>query len=896
MNFVEGLASLKSVRGSQKSLSTKFIHNASSAELASPSRSRYKSKNEPTAPTQHKERAKPLTGDGCSPCGADHRFSMITIRLPDKFTQDKATLEKTFNNFRGTGEIPYKVANPTTPQQLRGLIDNSNVLIIENPKDGSTKGKVTNKENKENGIHPDYLPMSADYLDGMSNAIFLDFENGIDETDVKLATAQDVVDFALKTYNLDVCGVRKSSSGKAGKWHAWVMLDNYIPIDSIKAYINTETPDQSYKLFTDRKNGRPLRRLLNPWADVSVYSRARLTYSVANRGWEYTSDNINPAKRITRALTRLNPPEIPNDYSEAEFTTAKTAHRLSLGLSESEYGYNYDNDLIDKDEIIYTAEGKPVKAGDLGSKKGRYSFIKNERSPSLQYNGNGHFYDFRHQKHYKITDNTVVEYNGYISEAYDFSEMKTGVIHALTGAGKTHAFERPLCLIAVPRRAQTTLESGVSREQIFETLKTKHVIITHDKLLGHLSSPTFITELQEMGGVLIIDEAHTLYKHPKNAPLYNAYAVFLSGTLSRHFRHDLEHITFIPKSGKPVIQISNALDKKGVHTLYFADNVNRITQLAKNADILCAKEHGIEAPAVLTRDTFATSAYREGITLRTKGTFRVVVLSKYCPLWSMYDKVQALYRIRGNDIERTIIGDTKLLDNSNLKPIGEQLEKLRFDGKMSDAFMGEAMGSVMRKMVYGYNDYTEADEFTLAAYYEFVHSWGLPELFEFKQVKVTDYITDPLDGKVEPKEKEPFAPTQFYARGKNWLALDVDPASWAKMANKGVLDKIEEFMPKGVWVSLDALRGKVSPSLTGKRGSLTKKKLYEALKNCIKLEIRDMNGKKQKYFNKNTTEVRLISDCPFGKIEVLGEYTTFHRYFSEIKPILDLFENLDFAA
>jgi hypothetical protein len=215
---------------------------------------------------------------------------------------------------------------------------------------------------------------------------------------------------------------------------------------------------------------------------------------------------------------------------------------------------------------------------------------------------------------------------------------------------------------------------------------------------------------------------------------------------------------------------------------------------------------------------------------------------------------------------------------------------------MSDAFRGEAMGSVMDKMVYGYSDYTRADAYSLSAYYEYIHSYQLPELYDFRQVEVLNTISDPLAGAIEPKDKELFKPVKFYSRDKRWLSMDTDPTPWVLLDESGAIQKINEHMPKGEWLPLEDLSRKLSRPLTRKKGVLKARDFYKALKKCIQLEIRDKDGKTQSNFSVNTAEVRLIKDCPFNKFEISGKYTSFYRYQRVIKPFMDSVEDLDLVV
>ncbi len=523
----------------------------------------------------------------------------------------------------------------------------------------------------------------------------------------------------------------------------------------------------------------------------------------------------------------------------------------------------------------------------------RYSTIPNYRSPSLQYNGDGEFYDFRGGVRYTVKESYV--YDEYISDSgIDFESLRAVVIHAPTGSGKTTIFEKPKYLIAVPRRAKTTIETGQPGEDVVLSCRERHQIITHDKLAAHLHQPSFLDLIKEEGVIIVIDEAHKITVAKKFESLWNLDAIFLSGTLRDFFRPDLPHLHFYRREPLPSIIIADAIPDSDRNTLWFSDTVkmfiaNGVAERMlvasvnySNADIVLNKPDGYhKPPSVLIMDTFASSAYAEQVSLEVYGgKWRVVVILSNCPTWSMDDAVQALNRIRGDNIEKVIVRHKK--DNRTLEEMTDTksinfdtnfnfIDKLAITDEMG--IRGGGLNEGFSKNVFGSKDYKQADKFGYLRYLTQVkHRLILPDDYTYTMYDGPT-MEFPLNQSLSvevPNEEEEEDKLDFVMNG-NWYKADLtvvkedDVFEWVKLKENGTIDRLI--------VDINSLGGEIAKFSQGFRylkrgkGRLSIKHIVKAIRHLLGIELLELNGSKRERFSASITHLKVVTESRFKYTE-----------------------------
>ncbi|RLA72054.1 MAG: hypothetical protein DRG30_07785, partial [Epsilonproteobacteria bacterium] len=167
----------------------------------------------------------------------------------------------------------------------------------------------------------------------------------------------------------------------------------------------------------------------------------------------------------------------------------------------------------------------------------------------------------------------------YDTKYPDIIPIDRGVIVARTGAGKTFKFENiPDTLILVPRVLQTTVETGDSLEYLMLVIMTRGAIITYNKFYGHYrQSEEFRKAVDSRKIKIVVDEAHMLvaYAGKMNKLIYNLDAVFLSGTIEKFFRADLQRYKYKPTTPNTIYYTDGVLPNiKG--SLIFVENAKAL--------------------------------------------------------------------------------------------------------------------------------------------------------------------------------------------------------------------------------------------------------------------------------------------------------------------------------
>jgi len=809
-------------------------------------------------------------------------YNITTIKIPCSMRQTKAKLNENFSAFRSRGRFRYFKQNTTSLKAMRKQICNSDVMLLQTSLRPEKFGKVYTKNTvQENGTALD----AKSFGEKVTVAV-LDIEDGMTDS-VVFKTVDEAVAFVEKTYKLKVFAGRTSTSAKPGRYHLWVAFDKPIKLPLLKSYMAKKTPGQTRMLFVN-KDGRPHTRVLNPNLDLSIFNNAKLIFGMRSHKWLYKSKAINKASSVIRSLGRTKDAVIQQGYTDKKLAKVKRKHRKKLGMSKSEYDRYINSSELSRDEVVYQ-NGKKSTVGDLvdEGKLWRGSFYSEQKSPSLSFDGKT-FFDFETSTRYTVMsdESDVILFDKYVSDSgFDFASLESGVIHAVTRSGKTHAFEKQKHLIAVSRVSQVNFEAGEKMGSLkFHTMiNNGPVIITHDKLLGHLRDKQFLPFLKAMGIKLIIDEAHTLCVSKDKGPIWELDAVFLSGTITKRFRPDLTHYIFQRRSGKPVIFFADrAPVRNDCVTVFSVEKNGSEWNNDMFGDHSFSKDNRHHAVDIITRDAVMTSAYREGISLKIADGLigRSVVFPKRCINWSANDMIQALNRPSNVVGGMYIVGDASdfLQVKKNLPDFDWLWEQVK--GPISSlnskrySFLGEAVKQRFKQMVYGASGYTMASKFGLYRYYEWHYRMELSDMYHYDNAKFPSGAKDAdllfeTDEKTKQEKDDKF---KFTMDDKDFVTSFSGVYSWMKMYETGAFAKVQLF--KGVKMSVNALNEKLSYSLVGKR-KVEEKRFVQSLRKLVGIRYYNKGGKELKKFYKSVTHVKVTGEIPFSyeekKCELEGE-------------------------
>jgi hypothetical protein len=340
-----------------------------------------------------------------------------------------------------------------------------------------------------------------------------------------------------------------------------------------------------------------------------------------------------------------------------------------------------------------------------------------------------------------IKDEIRINYKDkYISnqDEIDIGTIESGVIVALTGAGKTYSFkDRAGYLILVTRVEQTTLGKGDDGEYVINKILAEGGIMTYEKFLGHyLRNGEFKHYIDSKKIKVVVDEAQEVQNLKNNYEIiYKLDAIFLSGTIESFFRTDLQRYKFIPE--KPMIihfTLGQIPDFK--NALYFADKAKALKANYPDRCIVGA-EHNFPNFNIHNHEegkVFATSALREGVSIDTHCFEACIVDVKSCGLWSIKQQIQAVNRPRGDDVLKIVTAPPKP-NEKIFTDFQWYLAKAKEVSSTQEinTIMGEEYSNFI-KMTHKSNEYLGATEFGIVCYlHHKTRNNYDPELYEFKE-------------------------------------------------------------------------------------------------------------------------------------------------------------------
>lgn len=312
----------------------------------------------------------------------------------------------------------------------------------------------------------------------------------------------------------------------------------------------------------------------------------------------------------------------------------------------------------------------------------------------------------------------VIEYD---TQYPPIRDITSGVIIARTGSGKTYRYEnRPNYLILVPRTEQATLESGVETDYFINKILTDGAIVTYNKFYGHYKTDGEFKDLVDRKRIIVVvDEAHMLLSLPTRMyrTIYYLDAVFMSGTLEKFFREDLQRYKYKPTT-PTTIYYTDAKVPVIDGSLIFVDNKKALVQNYHNQFIV-SKQHELDNVDVHKTDlkqVYATSCLREGISVKNDNFNACIVYAQGCNLWSTKDIIQGVHRIR-KDCLRLV---TKEPNPQYVKYLKldwwlKKAEEYTSVETAHNAVMGEFYSELIKSSCKT-NKYIKADEYGVACY------------------------------------------------------------------------------------------------------------------------------------------------------------------------------------
>jgi len=346
----------------------------------------------------------------------------------------------------------------------------------------------------------------------------------------------------------------------------------------------------------------------------------------------------------------------------------------------------------------------------------------------------------------KTKKEIVIPYKSkYISSQNDLNigSLERGVIIAVTGSGKTHAFEnKPSTLILVPRVLQTTVATGEDSNYLIDTIFEKGAIITYEKFYGHYFGNLAFREFVDKKKIrVIVDEAHMLVRNQRKEYqlIYGLDAVFLSGTLDAAFREDLQRYKFKPRTPLKMYYTDGKVPEFK-NALYFVDKAKALMSNYPNNCIVGAehKFNNFDIHEYVAGQVFATSASREGVSMNRDTFDAIIVDAANCSSWWVKDIIQALQRIRSDKVIRIV---TKPIINQKYRHLTIKhfldIAEQQSESKELNTIAGEFYSKLI-EYTHKMTGYTHATEYGVACFLaDLTKDYYDPDLYSFEPYEGT---------------------------------------------------------------------------------------------------------------------------------------------------------------
>lgn len=522
-----------------------------------------------------------------------------------------------------------------------------------------------------------------------------------------------------------------------------------------------------------------------------------------------------------------------NEQDDFVYITSGMAEILALEIMGVSY-FGVQSDSVSIEELETTKIVIVIEENDESSRKFSQKCIKHFKNvrivkPYLMARSNQKGFDLRDYINHigsfrtaflmidavaNATQNEVRPVVGEIVIGYDGDyipalDIDSGVIVARTGAGKTFQFQsKSNFLIITPRVLQTNIISGEDYDFLLNHIYHTGAVITYNKFYGHYKNTDGFKELIQTKQIkLIVDEAHILLANPSkmHRTIYELDAIFLSGTLEKIFRPDLQRYKFKPKN-KEIIYYTDGRIPKLNNCIYFAENAIGMKKKYPNNSIT-STQHGENICDIHTTTeniVYATSALREGISVKNPNLRATVVIANKTTLWSVKDTIQALHRVRHKDALKVVTKapPPPYKGKMNLDWWKDFIAKQK-DDRILNALMGEFY-RYYTKWTHKPNQYKSASDYGLHSFLAFKARNNFDQdFYEFRELKDVEQMEVNFDTKGE-KEKEEGIYSVRTDDGIEWLCADTERQ--VQQINRWVQQYNSGFVARGM-----KLAGKIYP-------------------------------------------------------------------------------------
>ena len=484
----------------------------------------------------------------------------------------------------------------------------------------------------------------------------------------------------------------------------------------------------------------------------------------------------------------------------------------------------------------------------------------------------------------------------YYDRYPDYTKIKDmirGVVIAPPHSGKTFLFQdRPYVLIIVPRVEQCTVFEGESTEKLLNKISKHGAIITYQKFCGHYRyNDEFRKMIDNKKIKLIVDEAHELLTSPSKdfQLIYNLDAIFMSATLEKFFRRDLQRYKYKPAQPDIIYYTKNGELPQGYRPIIFADNAKALKANYPRNSVVSRRHKDFKSVNIHKTDhnmVFVTSALREGVSIKNKNFNASMVYSKECRLWSMKQKIQALYRLRRDDAIKIISAPpkeqyTKYIDYDWWKNFIKNNTK----EQIANTVMGEHYSKMM-EITHKVNNYEKIDEYSIICYLGYLTRNNYDKDF-FRFVEYEDnFVPIEINTKIEkykPQKEDKEYFYHYFEEKEQWAIPKKKRKafeSWLQHYNSGFVGKLEK-LNKFKNLNEIYLKSNLAKTVKAQYNKMYKRRgkrynigmFYKLLRGIAKIEIRDdKTGKIMQRLSSKTDlkhiSIRVVDKCSIAGIKV----------------------------
>lgn len=514
----------------------------------------------------------------------------------------------------------------------------------------------------------------------------------------------------------------------------------------------------------------------------------------------------------------------------------------------------------------------------------------------------------------KPKEEIVIDYKGQYPA---FLDKFPSVVISRTNSGKTFQYEKQAGnLILVPKSYQANVMAGTNTQELLDKIYDDGAIITFHKFYGHyINSPEFKKLIDGKKIKLIVDEAHELVLNPSPEfqLIYNLDAIFLSATLEKSFRRDLQRYKYKPANPDIIYYTTDGNLPKNNRSIIFMDNVKVLKNNYPDNAIL-GKQHNFKSPNIHTTDkeiVFTTSALREGISIKNQNFNASMVYAKECKHWNNKNTIQALYRLRVKDSLRIVSAPPKEEYTKYLDYDWWEKEIHSYTGDIeTNVIMGEHYSRLM-KITHKLNQYQKADEYSIVSFLsELTRNNYDKDFYKFEEYK-EDFEPLEINTKIEKinikEENEEFF-GYMLKNGEKWSVPKNRRKAferWLESDRSGLIDKIvkldqyknlnEIYLRSNLAKTIKAQYNRMH-NHKGKRYNI--KLFYKLLKSLVELEItNDETGKIIKRVGSKTNikkvSIKVVNKCSIQGIKRhLKSKKVAGQFLDDKTPIIDGYSDI----